>query len=468
MAVLMTRQGLGALPGLLACLLLAGVIAAAQPPSPIRRPTWNDLAPIHAPLTSLGISAETLAGVIERTHRENEARVREGDIDHLVYYALQSTRFTGRPPIEPALSAKGFVEALAPESRAALLQGSAIPDVPLPPTAVRARITDLLSYLERPSRDERAAYFRHLVHAAFPVARDREAALGREYVRAMRFLYRKEFPAPGERGAAAVHDLYRKRGLSTDTAVEAGFVVYTGLAVLKALELERRVRRVLIVGPGLDLAPRTGLLEEAPPQSYQPWSVIDALVSLGLSQLDDLSVVCADINPRVVEHLRRVRETPPVLRLASALSADGAVVMSPDYRDYVERLGRAIGGPAPVSGLPRTVRVSSAAAHALAPAETLDIVTERLGGPGFDLVIATNIFPYFDDAALTLAMSNLASMTAPGGILLHNEGRPVLGEITTALGLPFEQARHITIATVRGATAPLADSVFLHRKAWSK
>ena len=97
-------------------------------------------------------------------------------------------------------------------------------------------------------------------------------------------------------------------------------------------------------------------------------------------------------------------------------------------------------------------------------AETLNIVTDRLRGPAFDLVIATNVLPYFDDLELALAMSNIAAMMVPGGVLLHNEGRPILGDITTAVGLPFEQSRHVTIATVRGATAPLADSVFLHRK----
>jgi len=280
----------------------------------------------------------------------------------------------------------------------------------------------------------------------------------------MRFIYQKEFLAPrGAPGSAAVHDLYRERGLSTDTAVEAGFVIRTGLAVLKALEPERRVRRVLIVGPGLDLAPRTGLLEEAPPQSYQPWSVMDALVSLGLSRLDDLSIVGADINPRVVEHLRRARKAPPSLRLTSALADDGRVVVSADYRDYFARLGRAIGGDAPASDLRKVIRVRPEAASVLT-AETLDIVTDRLEGPGFDLVIATNVLPYFDDVELALAMSNIASMTAPGGVLLHNEGRPILGDITTAVRLPFEQSRHVTIATVRGASAPLADSVFMHRK----
>ena len=39
-----------------------------------------------------------------------------------------------------------------------------------------------------------------------------------------------------------------------------------------------------------------------------------------------------------------------------------------------------------------------------------------------------------------------------------------MGAVTDALGLPFEQSRHVVIATVRGAPAPLFDSVWLHRK----
>jgi hypothetical protein len=64
-----------------------------------------------------------------------------------------------------------------------------------------------------------------------------------------------------------------------------------------------------------------------------------------------------------------------------------------------------------------------------------------------------------------LALTNIAAMLAPGGVFLHNEARPSLSAMTTALGLPFEQSRHVVIATVRGAPAPLFDSVFLHRKA---
>src|SRR2546429_4260514 len=90
----------------------------------------------------------------------------------------------------------------------------------------------------------------------------------------------------------SVAALYRDRGLSTDTAVEAGYLVHLGLATFARLDQKRPIRRVLIVGPGLDLAPRTGLVEASPPESYQPFTLVDSLVALGLARVDDLAVVC--------------------------------------------------------------------------------------------------------------------------------------------------------------------------------
>ncbi len=100
-------------------------------------------------------------------------------------------------------------------------------------------------------------------------------------------------------------------------------------------------------------------------------------------------------------------------------------------------------------------------------AEQLDVVTQRLQGATFDLVIATNILPYFDDVELALAMSNISAMLSPGGILLHNEPRPALREIGSAVGLPLEQSRQATIARVAGAP-PLADTIWLHRRGVSR
>ena len=436
------------------CAVGAVILFQGQPTT--RRITWRDVEPLQARLAARGITAATFPSYVDRVGRDNSRRVREGDLDHLVFYALQSTHFTTRPPIEPALSAKAFVEG-----------GNRLP------SDVTARIKDLLAALDSSSSDPRLVFFRALVRTSFPSSADREAALVGEYRRAMRFVYDKEFVAR-RKGPDAVAELYRTRGLSTDTAVEAGFVVYSGLGILKALDAAREIKRVLIVGPGLDLAPRTSLLEDGPPESYQPWAVIDALLSLGLSAPETLAVIGADINPRVVDHLRRAGQLPPMLTLVSGIAESPSVHLASDYRQYFSSLGRAIGETfdKPLPGdlswhLFKTVRVRSEIARALS-GEQLDIVTSRLTTAPFDLIIATNILPYFDDAELMLATSNIAAMLAPGGVFMHNETRPFLGEATEAVGLSFEQLRRVTIASVTGAAAPLTDVVILHRKSRSQ
>ncbi len=445
-------------------LLLA--TSAAQSGTAARRITWGDVQPLHERLSGHGLSATSFDTFIDRTSRKNAARVTEGDLDHLVFYLLQSTSFTKLPPIEPALSAKTLVDSLSASDRVAFLDKGQV-DQSRVPAPVRERAAAFDRALGMSSRDPRLSYFRELARTALPDKR-REAALLREYLRAMKFVYEKDSVAPrAPSPGAAFADLYRKRGLSTDTAVEAGYLVHQGLAIVKALEASRRIRRVLIVGPGMDLAPRTSLDEAGPPESYQPWAVIDALLSLKLADIGELQVVAADINPRVVGHLERARSNPPTLTLFTQLRESGGVALTADYKDYFGQLGQALAGgkqTAVVKGghLRKTFTVGAAPARAL-QAVRLDVVIERLNDAPFDLIIATNILPYFDDVELMLAMSNVVAMLAPQGMFLHNEPRPLIGEVGQPLGLDFEQSRVVTIATVTGAP-PLVDSVFLHRR----
>jgi hypothetical protein len=438
-----------------AVVFLSALAVLAQGPSPAARIKWDDLSPVHPALQSRGITKTSFDAYVAQVQQDDLRRVREGDLDHLIYYALQSTHFTRRPPIEPALSAKSLVEG-----------GQHAP------ADVRARIGDLLKAVDSSSADPRLTYFRSLVRSTFPNARAREAGLIHEYMRVMKFVYDKEFVAQ-RAGPDAVEDLYRSRGLSTDTEVEAGYVVYNGLGILKSLAPATRIRRVLIVGPGLDLAPRTGFLETRAPQSYQPWAVIDALVSLGLSRAEDLSVVGADINPRVVDHLKEASRSPPMLTLVSGIGETSTVHLAQDYLDYFARLGKSVGEisepaqPKQLAGhQSKEVRIRADVAHTLS-AEQLDIVTARLEGAQFDLIVATNILPYFDDTKLMLAMSNIQAMLVPGGIFMHNESRPAMANLTNALGMPFEQSRQVTIASVTGAP-PLADTIWLHRRVTAK
>lgn len=451
--------------------ILVGAVAAlaAQSIAPI---AWGDLpSAIRQRLERSGLDGARFPAWVAESRARHAARVLEGDEDHMVFYALQSRRITEAPPIEPALSARALVASLDAETRARFLADPDTLPVDRIPHDARARLQALLraaleappgarrqtNAVERPADDRRLGYFREMLRAD-----PSDGRVARAYARAMRFLAEQARAAAGRDAAGAIAALYRTRGLSTDTSVAAGYLVHEGLATLRALEPTRRIRRVVIVGPGLDLAPRTGFQEAIPPQSVQPFAVADALLALGLSDPASLRITCLDINPRVVDAITRTHAGPVLLTLSSGLDASARVTLSDEFRRYVETLGAAIGAEnGRGNGGARRISVTPAASRTI-EARTLDIVLDR-APLAADLVVVTNVLAYFDDRELTLALANIAALLASGGVLVHNEARPEVGEITAALGLPLAQARTATIATAAGAP-PYYDSVFVHRK----
>ncbi len=479
-------------------LTLSGAPASIDDrPADVIRPAWSDLpALVQTQLASHGVEPARLPSFLDEVERDAAARVRDGDWDALVYYALQSRRLTSLPPVEPALSAREHHTRLAsanapgasPGSASASL-GSASPSssssrpTSIPPSAEQ-RLAAVVRAIEAPPRatdDERLTYFRSFVTQDADVASRGLAVVLRDaYGRAMRFLYEKEFDAPADPAARAqaFSTLYQHRAYSTDTEVEAGYAVAEALGMIRVIAPDARLARVLIVGPGLTLARRTGFIDEIPPQSYQPWAVLNDVVSLGFSRLADIEIVCADINPRVVDHLERGRRTPsapatPFL-LVSDMPDTPAAPLSDGYRRYFGAWGRAIGEDAAAPPLPplperltphlrRAVRVTSDA-RGRVRAFPLNIVTQRERGAPYDAVIVTNVLTYFDDVSLLLALSNIASMLRPGGFLIHNESRDVLGTAAPRLGLPITHTRTVIFTPASGGARALYDLVGIHRK----
>ena len=156
-----------------------------------RRVAWNDVAAVQS---RLALGAASFADYVARTHDENVRRVHEGDLDHLIFFLLQSRRLSATAPIEPALSAKALVEGMDGPARKAFLD-DALAHGTRAPAEVTARIAALLRALEKPGSDVRLTYFRSLVETAFPDRTLRQQGLTREYFRAMRFVYEKEFVA---------------------------------------------------------------------------------------------------------------------------------------------------------------------------------------------------------------------------------------------------------------------------------
>ncbi len=387
--------------------ILAMLAATAWSGNRLRRISPDDLPP------ALSILFPLFENDINGIERRTQARLSEGLRDHLIFYVLQSRRFTKEARIEPALSARTYIEA-----------GNLIPE------PVVRRVGD---FIHAPQNlDSRIQLFRAALHP------DKSLLLG-EYARVMRFLYAKEF------SGAQVAGLYQQRGLSTDTQVEANFAVWNALAVLKANQPNLSLSKILVVGPGLDLAPRTDFFDDLPPQSYQPFAIADALLGLKLARPEDVRVHCVDVNPSVVEAIHSTR----TLRLAPH-QMDG------DYQLYFRALGTNIG-----ERIGDDIRIQPRIRRAVT-AEQMNILTERIDGAKFDAIIATNILLYFDHQELALALTNMRQMLAEGGFLITNELRPEVESDAQALGLTPVQGR--TIKMGGSATNPLYDAFVIFKR----
>jgi hypothetical protein len=239
----------------------------------IRKPAWIELPePAKGIAGQLGIDASNFAKTLDSIDRRTAARLREGDWDDLIYYMLQSRSFTDSKPIEPASSAIEF----ASSDRM--------------PESVKARMDAFLTAMKTPSND-RQKYLAKLLPS--PVT------ISEQYTRAMKFLQEKEMSCRAQDNPqVCVAALYPSRGLSTDTSLQAFRSVEAATQWIRKNRPGFRARRVLILGPGLDFAPRTGLHDDGPPAIHQPGQVRQLLQP---EQVD-----CADVNPLVISYAKGV------------------------------------------------------------------------------------------------------------------------------------------------------------------
>ena len=99
--------------------------------------------------------------------------------------------------------------------------------------------------------------------------------------------------------------LYRDRGLSSDTSLFPSFGIEQALHEIKSKRIltDASVRRVAIVGPGLDFTDKEEGYDTYPLQTIQPFATIDSLVRLGLAAPGDLHITTFDLSSRVNHHL---------------------------------------------------------------------------------------------------------------------------------------------------------------------
>lgn len=239
----------------------------------------------------------------------------------------------------------------------------------------------------------------------------------------------------------SIYQGFKDRGISTDSNLYPDYTIELHLRQLmeKGLLTPGSVRRVAIVGPGLDFVNKNFGSDFYPPQTTQPFAVIDSLARLGLADAASVDVYTFDISARVNRHIERARKTaaagkPYTIQLLCTPLEQWEAAYRAGFLDYWQKFGDRIGKPATRIAVPaaaaeiwnRAVTIRPGVVMRITPVD-MNVVYQTLPLPPqqqFDLVIGTNIFVYYGGLEQALARANLATMIKPGGFLLTNEILP--------------------------------------------
>jgi SAM-dependent methyltransferase len=424
-------------------------LGARAPVAPARFVRFSEARPILAELegrlppelnnlTPTQIEA-AWPGWIERHDREVRARLEQGDEDTIVNWMLFGTSFTSTPR-----AVLGAVESQAAGDRELVLRRTI--------ELISARLEDLLKALAAPGADERRLFGRAFLQRKglrFATSADLDAVRSYLLAAVMRVANEQEQidqELDATSGGDAVTEfakrsqLFRTRGLSLDTSLLPNYSIEQALAAMKARGLLKNggVRRVAIVGPGLDFADKDVGFDVYPQQTVQPFAVLDSLKRLGLAPPGDPEIVLLDISPRIIDHMTQARaRAAKNIGYTLNLPLPRSIPWLPGVRTYWQAFGDQIGMSvrAAVSKVTtdlaelRAVRARPSVVQRMSVLN-VNIVTDRLDGEAFDLVIATNVFIYYDELEQALAMSNVEAMLKPGAFLLANFSAPNLTSVT--------------------------------------
>ena len=392
---------------------------------PILESLRTDLLPLE--LTASADVEAAWPGWVARRDAAIRARVLAGDDESVLNLLLFGTTFTK----QPRATEREIAQRPGTVSRHELIE---------------RRLEDLVAGASRPGDNARLQFARdilarHGIDAATTAGReaarrhwheglDRMAVDLAKIDRAMQAAQSAGRPAADliERST-----LFRERGLSTDTSIFSSFAIdraLDGLAATGTLGA-RSVRRVGIVGPGLDFVDKHDGFDFYPPQTIQPFAVIDSLLRFQLASLGDLRVTTLDLNPRINDHLTRAAERARAgTGYPLVLARDLGLAWVPRLAAYWAGLGDRIAVAAPAVGTPqavpqvqtRSLTARPEVASAVHPRD-LNIVVQHLplaDDERLDLIVATDILIYYDVFEQSLALANIAKMLRPGGVFLSN------------------------------------------------
>ena len=356
------------------------------------------------------------------------ARLEQGALDSMINLLLFGTSFTTQPRV---ITMRDFEDPV-----------------------VQARVTDLLETLRNPGNNERIIFLRNLLRSR---GVDPNSSVGSEKTKNFvlenlrrvvqeQNTIRKQFDQAGsesnqEVGLSERSRVFRDRGISVDTTILSSFGIDGALRDIKerAVLPKGSITRVAVIGPGLDFTDKGFGYDFYPLQTLQPFAVYDSVVRLGLAEPGMIEVTAFDISQEVLEHLRRARDR--------AENGENYVVQlpreswpwAPEAVQYWRSFGSEIGTPvAPIQPPPalegletRAVAIRPEVVLSCKPVD-LNVVFEQFDRSAtrpFDLIIATNVFLYYDTFEQALALRNISTLLKPGGFFLTNDWLPHVHQI---------------------------------------
>jgi len=451
---------------LCSAVFLIGVAALGDPPATQTSYTpYSDAKPILEALreilpvelldASAGAQEESWNSWAKKRDLDIRHRLAQGDSDSVVNFLMFGTTFTTAPRLTGAQLHSISAESGNDDKNAAAVWQKLF----------ERRAQDLVRGMKAPGQNERLQFARRTLKDAgidFASAAVEQKAYAYLYENVKRITHEQTSFREALQAARSLNDpteefaerskLYKDRGLSLDTSLPPDYALEVALTEMKKRGLlqPEGVKRVGIIGPGLDFTDKQEGFDFYPTQTVQPFAVMDSLVRLGLAKAGVLEVDALDLSPRVLAHIDQTRQAAEKGRgYTIQLPKDPARGWNEELTEYWKNFGDQIGTPTTHVMVPeglkgidlRAVRVRPGFAKRMKTFD-VNIVLQRADlqeGAKYDLLIATNILVYYETFEQSLAMTNIAAMLKPGGYLLTNNA---------LLELPSSDMHSLGYATV--------------------
>src|SRR5438876_5326096 len=319
---------------------------------------------------------------------------------------------------------------------------------------VQARVADLVEALRDAKNNERLIFLRNVlqsrgIHPERFAGRERTKTFVLENLRRVvqeQNTIRERFDEAGgesdqEAGLSKRSLVFRDRGISVDTTILSSFGIEGALRDMKdrAVLAKRSITRVAVIGPGLDFTDKGFGYDFYPLQTLQPFAIYDSLIRLGLAEPGKIDIIAFDISREVLEHLRRAHDRAKTGEKYVVQLPRGSWLWVADAVQYWRSFGSEIGKPVAPIQPPLALKDLKTRAVGIRPEVILsckpvdlNIVFEQFDRSAtrrFDLIIATNVFLYYDTLEQALALQNISTLLKPAGFFLTNDWLPGLPQI---------------------------------------